>query len=1139
MSSDDPTEGPDGVPSLKERLARDEPVATELSRIRDRLTTIMGRLEPIEHQVQALESRRLLEASNEPVDAGRGERDVLPGEQPHVSSEQPHDVDAIASSGPAPVELDTLPEPPPPRALSAPVSHDLSIPKRRLPRLPESVSTRPIVQVSVSGRDPLTRSDAGDPVSLPVAAVARTRARRRARLACAIAALTVLAWGGVKVGSDAVVERLEARLTRAGLSGDVTLTLGARPRVTIDGLKTREPLIKRGVAVHIEADGLALSIDLFEGLRDGAWLAEPVQLRGVRVALSKTAAREAPGAAPRGAEGTMFGPAFMQTLSKVCTHDCVVAIADAAVTWDGAGLRWEGWSGVDGELRVTDRGSGTLTLQDSKERSMTLSVGLTDWATDHALTLTGRHEGQLDLHGLGLDERLPWPEGLEPLHGSVMGVSVVDGVWALSGLEGRTRDASGRTFSAHVERVSVPLKGSLTATLEGLVVEGMSARAELPEHGGHLASAQRITFDGPGLFPCMTERWCPTRVDGARLTVPSYAGLWSALAMEAGAVESCGAECVAVSESALEVRRGAERLDTAWRHVRASWQAGAKGPAQVHVDGGHVDALLAFEGLAKDHQGTLVPVAAEAFDAASALAAFSLRPKRKRSGVRAAKEEETGRLIRTLVQAVDGVVEGGLKRWPTLQSRWSEWTGSDHAELSLTDAAYEVTLGELPALSGRVERLEGRVMATAVALSVDARLGVPEGMHLPEEVRTMSMPASHRGLWGGPGYFEGRVELSYRDEGGLRLSFDGRTPWLYLAHERIALERIDVAPLEMRGALLRRQDEATLQWELDDVDIFAARGGHLHLSAGITLEQARKRGRLQLAAELPMQDCGALHESVPAAMLYGLQGARFRGEAGLSVVIDYPLHAVAGLKVSLGADFEGCVADTLGEDISVAALNRSSSVFHVYDHRLNQAIRVGPGTGNWVSLSSMPAHVWGAAMATEDFNFFTHKGFSRTFIGRALRLNLRTRRYAYGGSTITQQLVKNLFLTRHKTLARKLVEAVLVWQVERHVSKRRILALYVNCIEYGPRIYGIRNAARRYFGTVPSRLSPVESAFIMNIKPFPWTGYWIFKKRMLTSFFAKRAQVIKQRLLGRGYISAEQAEGMVATNLYTRFMETF
>ena len=76
----------------------------------------------------------------------------------------------------------------------------------------------------------------------------------------------------------------------------------------------------------------------------------------------------------------------------------------------------------------------------------------------------------------------------------------------------------------------------------------------------------------------------------------------------------------------------------------------------------------------------------------------------------------------------------------------------------------------------------------------------------------------------------------------------------------------------------------------------------------------------------------------------------------------------------MGADFEGCVADTLGEDIDLAALNASDAVFDVYDHRLKQAVQVGPGTGNWVSLSSMPSHVWGAAMATEDFNSSVTKG---------------------------------------------------------------------------------------------------------------------------------------------------------------------
>ncbi|MGB0591199.1 MAG: transglycosylase domain-containing protein [Myxococcota bacterium] len=1122
MADDDSLEGCDGISSFHARSQTEASVTLELQRIRERLNLVMARLEPIEAEVQALELTSVERSQQR-------ETEPKPSTLSAPASAPPNQEVGSALDRCGGAELRALPEPPTPPLLSPVVSVDASIPERRPPRPPESVTTRPLTRLSVIKQPPA-------PVTSPSGPA---KPRRLVQSAFMLAALALLGWGGLSVGASMLAERLEGRLVAAGLTGHVTVDLGLESRVMVEQLATREPIVKRGIAAHVGADELVVSVDLVASLLGGAWLTQSTQLHGPRVALSQVAEGQEGSASFPELSGAALHDRLRGALARWCPRDCLVSIADASVSWDGAGLAWPGWSGVDGELRVTSQGTGRLALRDRQERTLTLSAGFTDWLTSHTLTLTGRHEGQLNVAELGLDKRLPWPEGVAPLEGSLTGLTIVDGVLSVEGLEARTQDASGRRYGAHIARLSVPRRGSLTETLEGLVIEGVSATADLSKRGGHLASAERISFEGPGLYPCVTERWCPSRVKGARVTMPAHPERWSALAMEAGEVAACGAECVSVRDGALEVRRGTESLNTAWRNVKASWEAGALAPYDVHLDGGHADVRLAFEGLAKDHQGALLAVAPQAFDAASALSAFSLRPTKQRRGKRPSKEEETGRLIRTLVQTLDGLVEEGLARWPTLQAQVAQWSDSERAELSLADARYTLTLGELPELAGRVERLEARVVDGLVTASSDARLVVPEVLHLPESVRTTSMPASYRGLWGGPGLFEGHVSLTYRDGDALRFSFDGRTPWLYLAHERIALERIEVAPLELRGAIVRRQGDANLSWELDGLELVATRGGRLNLSAGVTLERDRKRGRLALAAELPMQDCGALHKSIPPAMLYGLQGARFRGEAGLSVSVDYPLHAVEGLKVAIGADFEGCVAETLGEGIDVADLNASSSVFHVYDHRLNKAIRVGPGTGNWVSLSSMPAHVWGAAMATEDFNFFSHEGFSKTFIGRALRLNLRTRRYAYGGSTITQQLVKNLFLTRHKTLARKLVEAVLVWQVERHVSKRRILALYVNCIEYGPRIYGIRNAARRYFNTVPSRLSPVESAFIMNIKPFPWTGYWIFKKRMLTSFFAKRAEVIKQRLLGRGYISAEQAEGMLATNLYTRFMDTF
>jgi membrane peptidoglycan carboxypeptidase len=120
-------------------------------------------------------------------------------------------------------------------------------------------------------------------------------------------------------------------------------------------------------------------------------------------------------------------------------------------------------------------------------------------------------------------------------------------------------------------------------------------------------------------------------------------------------------------------------------------------------------------------------------------------------------------------------------------------------------------------------------------------------------------------------------------------------------------------------------------------------------------------------------------------------------------------------------------------------------------------------------------------------------------------------------------------------LARKLEEAVLVWQVERHVPKERIIRLYLNCIEYGPKIYGIRRAARIYFKTAPSGLKPIEAAYIMNIKPSPLLGYRLFKNGALTPFWRERSQMIKRKLLRSGRITQEQADEMTPESLYDRF----
>ncbi len=183
---------------------------------------------------------------------------------------------------------------------------------------------------------------------------------------------------------------------------------------------------------------------------------------------------------------------------------------------------------------------------------------------------------------------------------------------------------------------------------------------------------------------------------------------------------------------------------------------------------------------------------------------------------------------------------------------------------------------------------------------------------------------------------------------------------------------------------------------------------------------------------------------------------------------------------------------------------------------------IGENPVGFIHLDQIPKVVQAAAYGTEDLAFFRHNGFRLGLIRRAIILYLERGYYAYGGSTISQQLVKNLYLTRTKTISRKFEEAVIVWKMEKEVSKERIFELYLNCIEYGPRIWGIAKAARTYFGKHPTQLHGMEAAFIMGLKPDPGYGYLQFRRGRLNKHWRKNLERVVKRLLDMGAISAEK-----------------
>ncbi|HEX2251970.1 MAG TPA: monofunctional biosynthetic peptidoglycan transglycosylase [Thermoanaerobaculia bacterium] len=156
---------------------------------------------------------------------------------------------------------------------------------------------------------------------------------------------------------------------------------------------------------------------------------------------------------------------------------------------------------------------------------------------------------------------------------------------------------------------------------------------------------------------------------------------------------------------------------------------------------------------------------------------------------------------------------------------------------------------------------------------------------------------------------------------------------------------------------------------------------------------------------------------------------------------------------------------------------------------IRRARRQGEVSWQWVAYGNISPHFKRAVLVAEDIGFHDHDGFERREIETALREAWEERRLPRGASTITQQVAKNLWLSGRYNPFRKVKEAILTRQLEKHLSKRRILEIYLNVAELGPGIFGAEAAARHYFGKSAASLGPSESAQLAAGLPRPKTWH--------------------------------------------------
>ncbi len=164
---------------------------------------------------------------------------------------------------------------------------------------------------------------------------------------------------------------------------------------------------------------------------------------------------------------------------------------------------------------------------------------------------------------------------------------------------------------------------------------------------------------------------------------------------------------------------------------------------------------------------------------------------------------------------------------------------------------------------------------------------------------------------------------------------------------------------------------------------------------------------------------------------------------------------------------------------------RSTAFMERYRERQRAAGQTDAVAWQWVPWERISPHLKRAVVSAEDMEFFSHSGFSTSEMRAAIRDAIEQGKDLRGASTITQQLAKNLWLSPSRNPLRKLKEAALTWQLERRLSKRRILELYLNVVEFGPGVYGAEAAAQYYFGKPAASLAELESAQLAAGLPRP------------------------------------------------------
>lgn len=375
----------------------------------------------------------------------------------------------------------------------------------------------------------------------------------------------------------------------------------------------------------------------------------------------------------------------------------------------------------------------------------------------------------------------------------------------------------------------------------------------------------------------------------------------------------------------------------------------------------------------------------------------------------------------------------------------------------------------------------------------------------------------------------GRGQIAL-DADGNAMTFDGQVSVRSLSIEERHLGSQPIRGLDFavggRGLL-----EHAGRLRLDDAQLDV---GALHVRGHGTVEDTREHFAVSLGLEVAPAACQALVESVPQGLLPTVRAGGMLGTFAATARVAYDTAAVDDFLLDYHVD-DRCRLTEVPRELSTERFAGAFTYRTYHPDGTPSETTTGPGTSSWTNLDDISPFMVAALLTTEDGAFYQHHGFNHAAIRSSVLANLKARRFVRGASTITMQLAKNLFLSREKTLSRKLEELVLTDYLEQVFRKDDMMELYLNVVEFGPDVYGITQAADYYFGRKPEELDLAECFFLASLLPSPVRYGKLREKGEVPEPWMKHLKALMTISAKYNKISrAELAEGLTQTLTFVR-----